>query len=86
MYGFQLLKIVQKFGPIDKFDLLFHKSGPLAGQPRGYAFVTYHNKNDAERLKDTLHGKQLGSKCVTVRWAHSMDKVNSLFLVKANLS
>lgn len=38
---FQLLKIVQQCGPIEKFDVLFHKSGPQCGQPRGYAFVTY---------------------------------------------
>lgn len=40
-YRFQLLKIVQKCGKIEKFDMLFHKSGPQVGQPRGYAFVTY---------------------------------------------
>lgn len=40
---FQLLKIVQKCGPIEKFDMIFHKSGPQAGHARGYAFVTYSN-------------------------------------------
>lgn len=40
---YQLLKIVQKYGKIEKFDMLFHRSGPLAGYPRGYAFVTYEN-------------------------------------------
>ena len=38
---YQLLKILQKCGQIEKFDMIFHKSGPLAGQARGYAFVTY---------------------------------------------
>lgn len=38
---YQLLKIVQQCGRIEKFDMLFHKSGPQVGQPRGYAFVTY---------------------------------------------
>lgn len=40
-YRYQLLKIVQQCGKIEKFDMLFHKSGPQVGQPRGYAFVTY---------------------------------------------
>lgn len=53
---FQLLKIAQKCGAIEKFDMIFHKSGPQFGQPRGYAFVTfvevthsftYPTKNDA---------------------------------------
>lgn len=34
---------MQKCGSIEKFDMLFHKSGPQIGQPRGYAFVTYEN-------------------------------------------
>ena len=25
-------------------DYLFHKTGPLKGKPRGYAFVEYTNK------------------------------------------
>ncbi|KAJ8954536.1 hypothetical protein NQ318_000770 [Aromia moschata] len=37
-YWYNLLKLVQKHGAIEKFDLIFHRNGPLAGQPRGYAF------------------------------------------------
>ncbi|XP_043275223.1 probable RNA-binding protein 18 [Venturia canescens] len=71
---YQLLKIVQKYGTIEKFDLLFHRSGPQAGQPRGYAFVTYRDARDAERAKDVLHNVRLGTKNIVVRWAHSVSE------------
>jgi len=32
---------MQKCGAIEKFDMLFHKGGPMVGQSRGYAFVTF---------------------------------------------
>ena len=77
-----LLKLVQKHGTIEKFDLLFHRSGPLAGQPRGYAFVTYSSKEDAAKAKDALDGKMVGSKRVVVRWANNVSKVvNCEFLI-----
>ncbi|KAF2905564.1 hypothetical protein ILUMI_00612 [Ignelater luminosus] len=72
-YRYQLLKLIQKHGAIEKFDLLFHRTGPLAGQPRGYAFVTFVNKEDASLAKIHLHNKQVGTKNIIVTWAHSMS-------------
>ena len=42
---YTLLQAFSKFGKISKLDFLFHKSGPLKGKPRGYAFVQYSNKD-----------------------------------------
>ncbi|KAL1124376.1 hypothetical protein AAG570_001005, partial [Ranatra chinensis] len=74
-YWYRLLKLLQKFGAIEKFDLLFHKTGPLAGQPRGYAFVTYVHRQDAQTMMDAVDGTLFGTKNVAVRWAHTMNKV-----------
>lgn len=71
---YYLLKLLQKYGKIDKFDMLFHRSGPLSGQSRGYAFVTYESRDTAEQVKNHLDGKRLGTKHVAVRWAHNMSK------------
>ncbi|XP_063241945.1 probable RNA-binding protein 18 [Bacillus rossius redtenbacheri] len=71
---YQLLKLLQKHGTIEKFDLLFHRTGPLAGQPRGYAFVTFTASGDAVKAKDILDGKLLGQKRVVVRWANCVSK------------
>lgn len=49
---FHLVKLLEKFGKVKQFDFLFHKSGPLEGQPRGYCFVNFHTK---EVLFDLLY-------------------------------
>lgn len=36
-----LIQIFSKYGKLSNLDYLFHKSGPLKGKPRGYAFVEY---------------------------------------------
>jgi RNA recognition motif-containing protein len=70
---YHLLKLVQKHGAIEKFDLLFHRTGPLAGQPRGYAFVTYRNKEDALRAKEILNNALVGQRSIMVTWAYSVN-------------
>ncbi|OWR52279.1 RNA binding motif protein 18 [Danaus plexippus plexippus] len=52
-----------------KFDMLFHRSGPNAGQPRGFAFVTYKLKQDAIKAMASLNGQLLGSKRICVKYA-----------------
>ena len=44
LHRYTLLQAFSKFGKISKLDFLFHKSGPLRGKPRGYAFVEFSNK------------------------------------------
>lgn len=43
-FRYHLLKLLQKFGKVKQFDFLFHKSGALEGQPRGYCFVNFETK------------------------------------------
>lgn len=74
---YQLLKLLQKHGTIEKFDLLFHRSGPLIGQPRGYAFVTFSTKEEAITAKENLHNLLVGNKRINVTWAHSINNVIS---------
>ena len=44
-----LLKLFKPFGSIMQLDYLFHKSGPLKGEPRGYAFLAFDSPDSAER-------------------------------------
>ncbi|XP_021706285.1 probable RNA-binding protein 18 isoform X2 [Aedes aegypti] len=71
---YQLLKIAQKCGKIEKFDMLFHRSGPMAGYPRGYAFVTYERQKDSEIALEVLNGKLVGDKHMVVRWAKNVNR------------
>nr|CAD7398309.1 unnamed protein product [Timema poppensis] len=47
---------------------------PSAGQPRGYAFVTFVACTDANKARTILDGKLLGCKHVMVRWANTVSK------------
>ncbi|XP_056154576.1 probable RNA-binding protein 18 [Lampris incognitus] len=68
---YHLVKLLEKFGKVKQFDFLFHKSGPLEGQPRGYCFVNFHTREEAERAIRCLNGKLALSKRLVVRWAHA---------------
>ncbi|XP_072908636.1 probable RNA-binding protein 18 isoform X2 [Hemitrygon akajei] len=72
---YNLLKLLQKFGKVKQFDFLFHKSGPLEGQPRGYCFVNFETKEEAERAIQCLNGKLALAKKLVVRWAHAQIKM-----------
>lgn len=69
---------MQKHGAIEKFDLIFHRNGPLAGQPRGYAFVTYVKQEDAITAKNALNNLLVGQKNIIVTWAHSVNNVSNI--------
>ncbi|XP_041754922.1 probable RNA-binding protein 18 isoform X1 [Coregonus clupeaformis] len=71
---YHLVKLLEKFGKVKQFDFLFHKSGPLEGQPRGYCFINFHTKEEAERAIHCLNGKLALSKKLVVRWAHAQVK------------
>lgn len=72
-YRFQLLKILTQFGEIVAFDMLFHRSGPFYGQPRGYAFATYKKPEDALRALTKLDGQKIGIKCCSIRFAKNVN-------------
>ncbi|XP_055534027.1 probable RNA-binding protein 18 [Wyeomyia smithii] len=54
--------------------MLFHRSGPMAGYPRGYAFVTYEKQRDSESALGFLNGKLVGDKHMVVRWAKNVNR------------
>ncbi|XP_046902565.1 probable RNA-binding protein 18 isoform X3 [Hypomesus transpacificus] len=72
---YHLVKLLERFGKVKQFDFLFHKAGPMEGQPRGYCFVNFHTKEEAERAIQCLNGKLALSKKLVVRWAHTQVKV-----------
>ncbi|MEQ2284293.1 hypothetical protein AMECASPLE_020096 [Ameca splendens] len=75
---YHLVKLLEKFGKVKQFDFLFHKSGPLEGQPRGYCFVNFSTREEAERAIQCLNGKLALSKKLVVRWAHAQVRVSKL--------
>ncbi|RPD65368.1 RNA-binding domain-containing protein [Lentinus tigrinus ALCF2SS1-7] len=78
---YTLLQVFSKFGKISKLDYLFHKSGPLRGKPRGYAFVEYGSKDDAERALTHAHDKLLRGRKLVVTYANQapLDSASGAF-------
>uniref|UniRef100_A0A1A9ZLP3 RRM domain-containing protein n=1 Tax=Glossina pallidipes TaxID=7398 RepID=A0A1A9ZLP3_GLOPL len=52
-----------------RFDMLFHKGGPMAGQSRGYAFVTFSSSEGAATALDKLNGKPVLNRPIAIRLA-----------------
>ncbi|KAI8986841.1 hypothetical protein BD414DRAFT_578105 [Trametes punicea] len=67
---YALLQLFSKFGKISKLDYLFHKSGPLKGKPRGYAFVEFANKDDAEKALLHVNNKLIRGRKLVVTYAN----------------
>ncbi|KAL1941609.1 hypothetical protein VTO73DRAFT_7048 [Trametes versicolor] len=55
---------------VSKLDYLFHKAGPLKGKPRGYAFVEYSNRDDAEKALAHAHDKLVRGRKLVVTYAN----------------
>ncbi|KAF7297743.1 Single-stranded nucleic acid binding protein [Mycena kentingensis (nom. inval.)] len=68
---YTLLQIFRKHGNVTKFDFLFHKTGLLKGKPRGYAFVEYGDKDDAQRAQTALNDKLLRGRKMVVTFAQN---------------
>ncbi|KAF9647644.1 hypothetical protein BDM02DRAFT_3245802 [Thelephora ganbajun] len=77
---FALVQVFSKFGKISHLDFLFHKTGALKGKPRGYAFVQYANKDDAQRALSTANGKLVRGRKIVVTYAQQapLENVHSL--------
>ncbi|XP_052788926.1 probable RNA-binding protein 18 [Mya arenaria] len=71
---FALLKILQKFGSLERFDFLYHKTGPDQGKPRGYCFASFSSREDALKAMKSLDKKRALSKHMVVRWAHKQQE------------
>ncbi|KAL7418402.1 Phosphatidylinositol 4-kinase stt4 [Cryptotrichosporon argae] len=68
---YALVQIFSKYGRIAKLDLMFHKTGPLKGKPRGYAFVEYASGEDASKALTKLHDRLLRGKKLVVTPANA---------------
>lgn len=69
------MKLFQNIGKIEKLEYLFHKIGPYAGQPRGYAFLTFCKREDAVKARKDFDGKRLFGKTLLVKPARNVTPV-----------
>jgi len=95
---YTLVQLFSRYGKITKLDYLFHKTGPMKGKPRGYAFIQYASHDSAEKAITACDGKLIRGRKITVSYAseapqmegrssrmHEIDrsKVTTLSLLKS---
>ncbi|XP_078432956.1 RNA-binding protein-like RNA recognition motif protein [Wolffia australiana] len=77
-----ILKMFAPFGNIISEDFLWHTRGPKRGEPRGYAFIQYSSKEEAELAKSRMHGRLACGRPLVVhfaqeRWSPEVNPVTS---------
>ncbi|KAG8766534.1 hypothetical protein FRC19_008383 [Serendipita sp. 401] len=65
-----LIQLFSRYGKLSKLDFLFHKSGPMKGKPRGYAFVEYADAEGAEKAVNACNQKLLRGRKLSVTYAN----------------
>lgn len=64
-----VLKFSSPYGQLVSFKYLMHTAGVDKGEPRGYCFIEYSTREEAERAKVSLNGKIALGKKIIVDWA-----------------
>ncbi|CAL9243261.1 unnamed protein product [Arabidopsis halleri] len=64
-----LIKMFSPYGKIISEDFLWHTRGPKKGEPRGYAFIQFSCKEEAELAKEKMHGRLACGRPLVVRLA-----------------
>ncbi|KQJ97582.1 hypothetical protein BRADI_3g32027v3 [Brachypodium distachyon] len=73
------------YGKIMAEDFLWHTRGPKRGEPRGYAFVQFTTKEEAQLAKEKMNGKLVCGRPVVVHLASEkcfLDSGNSHRVLK----
>ncbi|KAL6906476.1 hypothetical protein ACP4OV_004077 [Aristida adscensionis] len=65
------------FGKITAEDFLWHTRGPKRGEPRGYAFVQYTTKEEAQLAKEKMNGKLVCGRPMVVHLASEKSCLDS---------
>ncbi|PWN24712.1 RNA-binding domain-containing protein [Jaminaea rosea] len=72
---YDLVQLFQPYGHLTKLDVVFHRSGPLRGKPKGFAFVEFSKREDSLRAKVELDGKPFkAGRTLSVNFANQVDE------------
>ncbi|KDE08132.1 hypothetical protein MVLG_01613 [Microbotryum lychnidis-dioicae p1A1 Lamole] len=70
---YTLMQLCSKHGKIQQLDYLFHKSGPLRGKPRGYAFVEFSTRDEALRAMVAMDDQLVRGRKISVTAASAQQ-------------
>eukprot|EP00003_Mantamonas_plastica_P014610 TRINITY_DN25301_c0_g1_i1.p1 TRINITY_DN25301_c0_g1~~TRINITY_DN25301_c0_g1_i1.p1 ORF type:complete len:202 (+),score=68.38 TRINITY_DN25301_c0_g1_i1:73-678(+) len=66
---YALVKMVSTFGKIADINFLYHHAGPNRGRPRGFAFVEFSSREEAEKCIEKLNGEYILGRRLAVNFA-----------------
>ncbi|KAL3678619.1 hypothetical protein R1sor_021575 [Riccia sorocarpa] len=65
---YHVIKMFSPFGTIRCEEYMWHTHGPRRGEPRGFAFVEYCKREDAESAKASMNGRLAFGRPLVVRF------------------
>lgn len=72
-----VLKLMRGFGKLTRCDYLWHVTGPKRGQPRGYCFVEYDTRAEAEHARLKTNGLRLFGRSLVCHFAEEKVEVKN---------
>eukprot|EP01028_Stygiella_incarcerata_P010337 TRINITY_DN528_c1_g2_i3.p1 TRINITY_DN528_c1_g2~~TRINITY_DN528_c1_g2_i3.p1 ORF type:complete len:157 (-),score=45.23 TRINITY_DN528_c1_g2_i3:195-665(-) len=69
----QIVTLCQSIGKLKGIDYVWHTAGPKKGLPKGFCFVEFAERKDAEQAIEKLNGGMLLSRPLVVHWAHEKE-------------
>lgn len=61
-----LIKLFQKYGTVEELHYIWHKTGPLRGRPKGFAFVSMSSNEEANLATSKIHHTTIRGKRVVI--------------------
>ncbi|GJP52904.1 hypothetical protein CLOM_g12067 [Closterium sp. NIES-68] len=68
MTEYHVIKMFTPYGKIRREEFLWHTYGPKRGEPRGYAFVEYSKREEAELARSKMNGRMAFGRPLVVRF------------------
>ena len=72
-----VLKLMRHHGKLTRCDFMWHVVGPKRGQPRGYCFVEYETREEAERARVKTNGLRVFGKSLVCHFAEEKVQVKN---------
>ncbi|CAN6463803.1 unnamed protein product [Victoria cruziana] len=65
----QVIKMFSPYGKIISEDFLWHRHGPRRGEPRGFAFIQFSTREEAQLAMEKMDGRLACGRPLVVRFA-----------------